>query len=223
MQYNLLTINNLLAIETINNTYLLVGLSLIVVPILCYKSYKNRNMDTNKIPLLVVASLSVPVFIIGIHIRNVVLWDLAFCSFGACMSIVNSKKNLSMFNGCLVLSYVATFVTIYGFAMGRIGLGLLFLFVDIIAIGMYITFVAAKVAWDVIKIIIHVLITPETIKKEIRFKCPEAMKIEIQKEKQNCVECGIRDKNNKKIAEATIESDEGVSNTVYEGQVILAR
>lgn len=57
-----------------------------------------------------------------------------------------------------------------------------------------------------------------TIKKEVKTKCPDAFKILILKKKKTAVDVGIFDKNEQPQQRMTIESSEGISEGLYEGQ-----
>lgn len=74
------------------------------------------------------------------------------------------------------------------------------------------------VAYGTVKI--YKKITANQIAEEARRKCKEAFKAKIKAKKQNSVDVGIFDSNNKEIGEMTVQSQEGVDSSLRVGQVI---
>lgn len=56
--------------------------------------------------------------------------------------------------------------------------------------------------------------------KEKALEVDNAFKLEIQKKKKNAVKCGIFDEDDDKLCDIEVESEKGVSESLYEGQVI---
>lgn len=87
--------------------------------------------------------------------------------------------------------------------------------------------------WDVLKIVgaaIPVvalsylackgIIDAGFLKKRIKEECPDSFKILIKEKKKNAVKVGIFDENECGLGDMTVKSEEGVSDSIYEGQVI---
>lgn len=67
---------------------------------------------------------------------------------------------------------------------------------------------------------IGAMLDEETIRKEVRNQCPEAFVIEIRKKKQHALNCGIFDEEADYLGDIELESDEGISDDISEGQRI---
>lgn len=68
--------------------------------------------------------------------------------------------------------------------------------------------------------IIGTLLDEDTVKEEVKKKCPEAIKILIEKKKKNAVNVGIFDSSRKIASGVEIQSDKGVSDRLRVGQII---
>ena len=82
------------------------------------------------------------------------------------------------------------------------------------------TAVTLVVIGGVIFVAIKYVINAKALKNIAHHQCPDAWKIIIQEKKQNAVRIGIFDENDN-VETMEISSDEGVSNRLHEGQVIL--
>ena len=72
-----------------------------------------------------------------------------------------------------------------------------------------------------IGLVIEGILDESSISNEVRIKCPEALKIEIEKKKHMAVDVGIFNKSEDKIATGVeIQSEQGVSDNLYVGQII---
>lgn len=70
-------------------------------------------------------------------------------------------------------------------------------------------------------IFIATILDEDTVKKEVKLKYPEALKLMIEKKKQSAVDVGIFGSNENQIASGIeIQSEKGVSDNLYVGQVI---
>lgn len=58
------------------------------------------------------------------------------------------------------------------------------------------------------------------LKKRIKEECPDSFKILIKKKKKNAVKVGIFDEDECGLGDMTVKSEKGVSDSIYEGQVI---
>ncbi|MBQ0058116.1 MAG: hypothetical protein KBT20_10715 [Bacteroidales bacterium] len=67
---------------------------------------------------------------------------------------------------------------------------------------------------------IGAMLDEATLKDEVRTQCPEAFVIEIKKKKKNALKCGIFDEEEDSLGDIEFESEEGVSDDLYEGQRI---
>lgn len=80
--------------------------------------------------------------------------------------------------------------------------------------------VAAIGAAAYVSVKIYKKITANRIAEEARRKYKEAFKAKIKAKKQDSVDVGIFDRNNKEIGEMTLQSQEGVDSSLRKGQVI---
>ena len=75
---------------------------------------------------------------------------------------------------------------------------------------------AAGLSYLVCKIIIDA----GFLKKRIKEECPDSFKILIKEKKKNAVKVGIFDVDERGLGDMTVKSEKGVSDSIYEGQVI---